>query len=386
MSVRTSSRATRTRHPHPPSGDVAARPRRRARFAGVLALPVVAALALAGCSGGNDDAAAKPGATSGGSPAAELRLGYFANVTHAPAVIGVAEGTFAKELGSTKLSTQIFNAGPAAIEALNAGAIDAAFLGPNPAINGFVQSHGDALRIVAGAVSGGAQLVVKPGITSAADLKGKDLATPQLGGTQDVALRNWLTKNGLKNSPNGSGDVTITPTDNAQTLQLFQEGKIDGAWLPEPWSSRLVLDAGAKVLVDEKTLWPEGKFQTTILIVSKKYLDAHPQTVEGLIKGELDALTWIKDNPAQAPTVVNDQIEKLTGKPLSDGVIQRAWSNITPTYDPLASTLQTVEDAGVTAGVSKDADLKGIYDLRILDKVLTESGEKPVSAAGLGLE
>jgi NitT/TauT family transport system substrate-binding protein len=187
--------------------------------------------------------------------AAELKLGYFGNVTHAPALVGIKEGFLAEALGSTALSTETFNAGPAAIEALNAGAIDAAYIGPNPAINSFVKSQGESVRIIAGAAAGGAQLVVKPEITSAAELKGKTLASPQLGGTQDVALRAWLADQGYKTNVDGSGDVAINPTENAQTLKLFQDGKLDGAWLPEPWASRLVLQAGAKVLVDEKDLW-----------------------------------------------------------------------------------------------------------------------------------
>src|SRR5690242_19929153 len=196
--------------------------------------------------------AASQEAAQSGNPAAELKLGYFGNVTHAPALVGVSKGFIADELGSTKLSTQVFNAGPAAIEALNAGAIDATYIGPNPAINSFVKSQGESVNIIAGAAAGGAQLVVKPEISSAADLLGKTLASPQLGGTQDVALRAWLSSQGYKTNVDGSGDVAINPTENAQTLKLFQDGKLDGAWLPEPWASRLVLTAGAKVLVDEK--------------------------------------------------------------------------------------------------------------------------------------
>jgi NitT/TauT family transport system substrate-binding protein len=176
----------------------------------------------------------QPAAAASEAPAAELRLGYFGNVTHAPALVGVSQGTIAKSLGETKLSTQVFNAGPAAIEALNAGAIDATYIGPNPAINSYVKSKGESISIIAGAAAGGAQLVVKPEITSAADLKGKTLASPQLGGTQDVALRAWLAKQGYKTNTDGSGDVAINPTENAQTLKLFKDCKLDGAWLPEP--------------------------------------------------------------------------------------------------------------------------------------------------------
>ncbi|MCZ9880212.1 ABC transporter substrate-binding protein [Arthrobacter sp. B2a2-09] len=315
------------------------------------------------------------------SPATELKLGYFGNVTHAPALVGVSKGLIAKELGSTKLTTQIFNAGPAAIEALNAGAIDAAYLGPNPAINSFVQSKGASINIIAGAASGGAQLVVKPGINTAADLKGKTLASPQLGGTQDVALRAWLGKQGLKTNPNGGGDVAINPTDNAQTLKLFQDGKLDGAWLPEPWASRLVLQAGGKVLVDEKDLWDKGAFPTTILIVSKKFAADHPQTVTALLKGHEASVNWLNTaSAADKATAINAALKATAGSTLPADVIDRSLKNITFTVDPLAGTYKKLLQDGVDAGITKPADINGIFDLRALNSV---TGQK-TSAAGLG--
>ncbi|QTE29942.1 ABC transporter substrate-binding protein [Pengzhenrongella sicca] len=354
----------------------------------VAALAAVPLLALAACSGGADAATdADAGSTAAtGSAATELRLGYFANVTHAPALVGVANGLFAAELGDTALTTQVFNAGPAAIEALNAGAIDATFIGPNPAINGFIKSDGESLRIIAGSTSGGAQFVVRDGIDSAADLKGTNLASPQLGGTQDVALRSWLTEQGLENSISGGGDVTITPTENAQTLQLFQDGKLDGAWLPEPWASRLVLEAGAHVLVDEKDLWDDGQFLTTHLIVSASFLAEHPETVEALLRGTVASVDWLNANPGEAPAVVNAEIATTAGKPLPDEVIARAFTNITFSVDPLAQTLPTLLAAGVTAGTTEDASLDGIYDLRLLNTVLADAGQPTVSSAGLGQE
>jgi len=332
-------------------------------------------------------AAAASGGSGKTAGAATLRLGYFANVTHAAAVLGVADGTFAKSLGPTKLETQVFNAGPAAIEALNAGAIDAAFLGPSPAINSFVKSHGDSLRIVAGATDNGAALVVRPGVSSAADLKGKSIASPQLGGTQDVALREYLLHNGLKVQTNGGSDVDIINQDNAQTLTLFKSGQIDGAWLPEPWASRLVLDAGAKVLVDEATLWPNKQFPTTILIVAKKFLDEHPDTVTALISGELGAVKKIGADPKGSADAINTAIGKLTGKKLSDAVVSNSFKQIKITYDPVASTYNTSSQHAVDSGLLKTVpDLKGIFDLRILNKLLKAEGKSPVSAAGLGQE
>ena len=208
-----------------------------------------------------------------------------------------SKGIFAEELGETKLSTQVFNAGPAAIEALYAGAIDATYIGPNPAINAFVKCNGQSVSIIAGAATGGAQLVVKPGINSAADLKGKTLATPQLGNTQDVALRSWLGEQGFKTTTDGGGDVAINPTENAQTLKLFQEGELDGAWLPEPWASRLVLEAGAKVLVDEKDLWDEGRVRDDRADRRKEFLAEHPETVQALLKGHVESVDWLDGSP-----------------------------------------------------------------------------------------
>ncbi|NYD77102.1 ABC transporter substrate-binding protein [Arthrobacter cupressi] len=343
-----------------------------------LALLIGGGAAVASVVAGNNNAAP---AAAAPTPAAELRLGYFGNVTHAPALVGVSKGLIAKELGATKLSTQVFNAGPAAIEALNAGAIDATYIGPNPAINSFVKSGGESIRIIAGAAAGGAQLVVKPGISSAAQLKGKTLASPQLGGTQDVALRAWLGKQGYKTSTDGSGDVNINPTENAQTLKLFQDGKIDGAWVPEPWASRLVLQAGGKVLVDEKDLWDKGEFVTTVLIVSKKFADEHPGTVKALLKGHVASVEWLTTAPAaEKASVINAALKDSAGKPLAADVIARSLKNITFTTDPLAGTFQKLLQDGIDAGTTKQADITGIFDLRTLNEI---TGAK-TSAAGLG--
>jgi NitT/TauT family transport system substrate-binding protein len=358
--------------------------------AGILALvgggvAVASAVSANSPSAGTSAEAAAPA----GNPAAELKLGYFGNVTHAPALIGVSKGFIADELGSTKLSTQVFNAGPAAIEALNAGAIDAAYLGPNPAINSFVKSQGESISIIAGAAAGGAQLVVRPGISSAADLKGKTLASPQLGGTQDVALRAWLSTQGYKTKVDGSGDVAINPTENAQTLKLFQDGKLDGAWLPEPWASRLVLQAGAKVLVDEKDLWDgslsgkPGEFPTTILIVNQKFAADHPETVKALLKGNAKSVAWLNTAPAGEKTsAINAALKEAAGAELTPDVIERSLKNIVFTVDPLAGTYRKLLQDGVDAGTTKQADINGIFDLSALNEV---TGEK-TSAAGLGNE
>ncbi|QDG64631.1 ABC transporter substrate-binding protein [Pseudarthrobacter sp. NIBRBAC000502771] len=368
------------------AGESAVPTRRRAVEAalaiGLVLLIAVGAIVASNISRNTGAQAAEP------APAAELKLGYFGNVTHAPALVGVKKGFLADALGGTKLSTETFNAGPAAIEALNAGAIDAAYIGPNPAINSFAKSQGQSVRVIAGAAAGGAQLVVKPGITSAADLRGKTLATPQLGGTQDVALRAWLAKQGYKTNVDGSGDVAINPTDNAQTLKLFQDGKLDGAWLPEPWASRLVLQAGAKVLVDEKDLWDgsatgkPGEFPTTVLIVNQKFAADHPDTVRALLAGHAKSVAWLNAAPAdEKAALINEALQESAGAALPADVLNRSLANITFTLDPLAGSYPKLLQDGIDAGTTKKADINGLFDLSALNQV---TGGGTISAAGLG--
>lgn len=344
-------------------------------LAAIALVPVL----LGGCS-------AQGSAASPAGPAEELRLGYFDNVTHAPALVGLEKGLLADSLGGTTLRTQIFSAGPATIEALSAGAIDAAYIGPNPAINSYIKSAGQSVRIVAGAASGGAALVVRAGIDGPDDLAGTTIATPQLGNTQDVALRAWLGEQGYDTDTAGGGQVHIAPTDSAQTLALFQSGKIDGAWLPEPWVSRLVLDAGATVLVDEASLWPDGAFPTTVLLVRSEYLAAHPETVRALVAGHTASVGWLTDHPDEAAAVINKKLTEDTGKGLSDAVITRALAHVTFTTDPLAATFPVLLGAGVKVGTATTGDLAGLFDLTPLNAVLAQSGGTPASAAGLGTE
>jgi len=308
-----------------------------------------------------------------------VHLGYFPNITHATALVGVSKGIFAKDLGSkVTLKTSTFNAGPAAVEAIFSGALDATYVGPNPAINAWQKSHGQAVRIIAGATSGGAALVVKPSINGAADLKGKKVASPQLGNTQDVALRAWLDRHGLKTDPQGGGDVSILPQENAQTLDTFKAGQIDGAWVPEPWASRLVLEGKGKVLVDEATLWPGGKYLTTELIVRTAFLKQHPDVVERLLKGHVDATAYVNQHPAEAQQAANAAIAQITGKPLSAAVVAAAWRNLTFTNDPLASTLRKEASDAESVGLLQKVDLTGLVDVAPLNKVLDSAGEAKV--------
>ena len=328
------------------------------------------------------DASAAPATTEAPASSAPvtLRLGFFPNVTHAPALVGIEKGLFAEHLGSNvTLETATFKAGGEAIEALFADAIDASYIGPNPAINGFAKSGGDALRIVAGSTSGGAFLVVKPEINDAAGLKGKKLASPQLGNTQDVALRSWLKENGLTADESGGGDVSIVPQENAATLEAFIAGDIDGAWVPEPWATRLIQEGGGKVLVNEADLWPNGQFVTTHLIVATKFLDAHPDVVKQLLEGHLAALDYIGSDPAGAQAAVNAQIEKITQKKMKDEVLAASWKNLTFTADPIASSLKQSAANAEAVGLLDPVDLTGIYSLDLLNELLAAAGQPAVA-------
>jgi NitT/TauT family transport system substrate-binding protein len=347
-----------------------------------VVLAVVALLALAACSRAEEAPAPAPAAGSTGTPAAELRLGYFPNITHAPALIGVANGYFQQELGSTKLTTQTFNAGPDAVNALLGGSLDAQFIGSSPAINAFAKSKGEAVRLVAGSTYGGAQLVVSPDITSPDQLRGKVVATPQAGNTQDVALKKWLKENNL---PQGDGPdaVTVQNIDNPRTLDLFKSGEVAGGWLPEPWSSRLV-DAGARVLLDERDLWPDGKFPTTVLIVRTQFLQEHPQTVEALLRAHQRSIEFTATQQAQAKTVANDAIKQITNSALAPAVLDRAFTELTFDIDPLAATFPQLSKDSVTAGATPtETNLAGFVDVTALNSVLTAAGRPAVDAAGL---
>jgi NitT/TauT family transport system substrate-binding protein len=349
-----------------------------------VAVTMALALALAAC-GGDDDSDSNASDTTAGadtesSEPVTLRLGYFPNVTHSPAVVGVEHGDFESALGeNVSLELSTFNAGPAAVEAIFGGAIDASFIGPNPAINAFAQSQGEAIRIVSGAASGGAYLVTKPEITSAEDLAGKTLATPQLGNTQDVALRAWLKDEGYTTDTAGGGDVKIVPQENAQTLDTFKAGQIDGAWVPEPWATRLVNEGGGKILVDERDLWPEGEYVTTHLIVTTEFLDEHPDVVKQLIEGLAGAIDFIGEDRTEAEALVASGIEKASGKPIAPELVTASFDNITFTLDPIASSLTTSAKNAEAEGLLEPVDLDGIYDLTLLNEVLADRDEPEVS-------
>ncbi|MGW6296746.1 ABC transporter substrate-binding protein, partial [Streptomyces sp. NPDC055058] len=355
----------------------AARPRTLLRsLAAAAALPLLLTACGYGSESTDDDKKSQVAAGAEKLSADEVRIGYFPNLTHATALVGVQEGLFQKELGGTTIKASTFNAGPSEIEALNSGSIDIGWIGPSPAINGYTKSGGRNLRIIGGSASGGVKLVVNPdGIKSEDDLKGKRIATPQLGNTQDIAFLNWIAEKGWKVDPqSGAGDVSVVRSDNKVTPDAYRAGSIDGAWVPEPTASRLVAQ-GAEVLLDEADLWPDKKFVITNIIVSQKFLEEHPDVVEAVLRGSVRTNEWINAHPEKARASANAALEKLSGKALPAEVIEPAWQSITFLDDPLASTLDTQAGYAVKAGLLKEPRLKGIYDLGPLNKVLGADGK-----------
>ena len=335
-------------------------------------------LAACGTGAAAGEGEPAPASADGGEPT-KLNLGYFPNVTHATALVGDRAGIFADALGSdVALTTSFFNAGPEATEALFGEAIDATFIGPNPAVNAFAQSDGEAIRIVSGSTSGGAFLVVSDGIGTIDELRGKTIATPQLGNTQDVALRAWLAEGGLKADEAGGGDVSIQPQANSDSLAAFVAGEIDGAWVPEPWATRMLQEGDGRVLVDERELWPEGKYVTTHLIVRTDYLNEHPDVIKKLLTGVVEATGFVNDKPEEAKTHVLEGIADITGEELDAEILDAAWENLLFTTDPIAPSLAKSKDDAVAVGLLEDVDLEGIYDLTLLNEVLAEAGEEPV--------
>ncbi|MEU3444531.1 aliphatic sulfonate ABC transporter substrate-binding protein [Streptomyces griseoincarnatus] len=354
--------------------------------AALAALPLLLTACGYGSKAEDDPTRAEVAADAKKLSASEVKIGYFPNLTHATALVGVQEGLLQKELGGTTIKASTFNAGPSEIEALNAGSIDIGWIGPSPSVNGYTKSAGKNLRIISGSASGGVKLVVNPAtVKTLDDLKGKKIATPQLGNTQDVALLHWIAEQGWKvDAQSGKGDVSVVRTENKITPDAYRSGSVDGAWVPEPTASKLVAD-GAKVLLDESEIWPDKKFVITNIIVSQTFLKEHPDVVEAVLRGSVKTNAWINANPDEAKASANKALEKLSGKALPDEVLDPAWESITFLDDPLASTLDAQAAHAVSAGLLEKPDLKGIYDLEPLNKVLEAEGEPPVDDAGLGV-
>ncbi len=351
----------------------------------VLALAMLAAACGSSSNGkASGDTTAAPGGAGSTTPSAAsgpvtLHLGYLPNVTHAPDIYGIESGSFAKALGANvTLKTSSFNAGSDATTALLSGALDAAFLGPGPATSAYTKSSGKFV-VVSGVASGGAFLITKPSITKPADLKGKKIASPQLGNTQDIALRWYLKQQGFTTDTNGGGDVHVVPEDNSTTATAFQTGDIDGAWVPEPTATKL-LGEGGHVLVDERDLWPNKQFVTTVLVVSKDFESKHADVVKKLISATAQAIDSLTSDP-KADDIVAAGITKTSGKAFKSSQVASSIKSITFTLDPIASSLLAVADHAVQLGLQKKADLGGIFDLTIVNQVLAAEGKPAVTSS-----
>jgi NitT/TauT family transport system substrate-binding protein len=337
-----------------------------------------ALLLAAGCSSSSSSSVSSAGTTGNtgntDAPPVTVSLGFQTNVTHASALVGLKEGFFTKALGSAgTLKATAFSSGTQETTALLAGQLDAAYVGPNPAINAWQKSGGTAIKIVSGAATGGASVVVAKGITSATQLKGKTLASPSLGNTQDVALRYWLKQNGLTTTATGGGDAFVKPTTpNSAAVLEFKSGQIAGGSEPAPYDVEMVKDGGT-VLYSEPGV-------TTLLVVAQSFLSAHPAIVADLINAQIQANDFIKSNPAAAQADVNAELAAYTGKALKPSVVAASFKEITFTNDPDAASLSSDASQAVSLGLLKPVNLSGIFDLGPLNQALAAAGQSQVSS------
>lgn len=317
-------------------------------------------LLLSGCSAGTGERNL--------APSSELRLGYMANLTHAQAVLGVADGTLERAAG-VRVRAKVFSSGPSAVTALFAGEIDVLYVGPSPAVNGYIRSGGEALKVVAGAASGGAVLVLRPGV-ELDHLQGARLATPGVANTQDIALRHYLEGRGLRTRERG-GNVSVTPLPPAEILGLFHRGQIDGAWVPEPWGARIVQEAGGVIALDERHLWPDGQFATTLVVVSSRYLQTNRETVLRFLQRHVELTRWLEEHPAEAQADLQAALARLQGKPLPDAVLAEALQRIDYLYDPMTASVEAQAEHAYKLGLlgPRRPDLSGLFDLSLLKEV-----------------
>ncbi|HEY8889150.1 MAG TPA: aliphatic sulfonate ABC transporter substrate-binding protein [Clostridium sp.] len=333
----------------------------------VLLLGILLIVGISGCS---------PKKVENANENVNVRVGYFPNITHSQALVGREQGSFQKAIGKTnKLEWKLFNAGPAEVEALFAKAIDIAYIGPGPAINGYAKSKGD-IQIIAGATDAGAIFVSRKGlvIKNLKDLNGKKIAVPQFGNTQDLTLRNIMSENGLKDTTKG-GTVEVRQASNADILSLLQKGDIDAALVPEPWGSRLIKEAKANIILDYKELFRKGKYTSAVVVVRTEFLNDHPKIVENFLKNHVDITEYINKNPDTAKKIVNKQIIELTKKPIDKDVLDAAFNRLTITNNPEKdSVLDFVKFSLNESFLKLKPDTKDLFNLTILNKVLKAKG------------
>lgn len=323
----------------------------------------LAALCLAATGCRKEQTAKQAGGEKG-----PLRVGFFPNITHAQALVGKASGTFQQHLGASGIELKMFNAGPAAMEALSAGSLDASYVGTGPALNTFLKG-GRELRIIAGAANGGAVLVTKTA-RAPEELRGKTLTTPQIGNSQDIALRHWLGQQGLKPGE----DVTVTPLSNPDILSLFLHGKIEGAWVPEPWGARMVAEGGGHILVDERDLWPERRFHITVLVTTRKALEQRREQFQKLVRAHVELTRQWQRRPEAFISRVNDSFARVTGNSLSGPVLNEAFTRLEPALEVMPGQLQQAAEHARGLGFLPSADLSGLVDTSLLHEVAPDAG------------
>jgi NitT/TauT family transport system substrate-binding protein len=267
-----------------------------------------------------------------------VTIGYYANLTHAQAVLGVASGDFERAVAPSKLQTRLFNAGPSLIEALFAGEIDIGYVGPGPAISAFQKSGGKGIRVVSGAAANGVVVVARQGsgIHALTDLAGKRLATPQLGNTQDISARHYLS------AVLGQTDLrNVIPVDNAEQAAMLSRGDIDAAWVPEPWGQRLITETGATLVAEEKDLWPGKEFCLTVVVTTPEFLTKRPDVVAAVLKVHHEWTRRLAAEPEKYRAPLGDALFTLTGKRLPPGVLPPALARVRFVDDPGLDTLRT---------------------------------------------
>jgi len=315
------------------------------------------------------------------APAADdadsVTLGYFANVTHAQAVLGVASGDFQKALGGVQLKTKVFNAGPELIQALNAGAIDIGYVGPGPTIAAFAQSHGESIRVISGVAANGVVIVAgkDSGINSMKDLAGKRIATPQLGNTQDVSARHYVM------SVLGQADANnVLPVPNSQQAGMMARGDIDAAWVPEPWGARLIAEAGAKLIGEEKDLWPDHEFSLTVIVTTPEFLAQHRDIVEKLLAAHRLETTKLQTDPGSQEKSLGDALKQLTGKRLPASVLHDSLARTKFTNDALPETFKTMAHWS-----AQEKFIKHVPDLtKLFDTSIMSAGSSAGGSASTG--
>jgi NitT/TauT family transport system substrate-binding protein len=304
-----------------------------------------------------------------------VRIGYFPNISHAQAVVGTANGSFDRALEGTNVQYKVFSAGPAAIEALFTNQVDITYVGPSPAINGYIRTQGEGLNVIAGAASGGVLFVVRAdsGIQSPNDLAGKKITSPQYGNTQDTSLKSYIKENGLKLAEFG-GNVYVLSVKNSDNMILFLKKEIDGAWVPEPWATLLVKNANGKVFLDERDLWPDKEFATTVLVARSEFIDKHPDLVKKVLQAHVETTLWINEHPEEAEKVINARLKALVGRELPADVMHEAFSRLQVTYEPMKTSLTRFAEEAFELGMlgREKPDLSGIYYAQLLNEVLKE--------------